>query len=153
MLPMKCGESDSSPPGATLGTAWLCTLALVLSLNPASDPRTPVPNWQKVETAERTRTVIGSLADMSLRPEPARSITVIHILEFATDDPLREPHLLELRLCGNHSRLFAPAVHTNVSLVFDPTLHHRGWDCLNLKKSEPWNDRPDLLNTSPPGWR
>jgi hypothetical protein len=65
-------------------------------------------------------------------------LTVIHILEFSTDALLKEPALLQVRLCGDQSGRLGPAVHTNITLVYDLASKNRLTGCLSLITSEPW---------------
>jgi hypothetical protein len=86
------------------------------------------------------RIVIGSLADISARYDNGTTITVIHILEFSTDTPLKEPGPLQVRLCGDQRSRLEPAVHTNVVLTYLVASHTRLSFCHTLISSVSWQD-------------
>jgi hypothetical protein len=84
------------------------------------------------------RTVIGSLADGSVRYENGRPVTLIHILEFRTDVFPGEPKLSELRLCGDNSSILDSAVHTNVVVVYGLASASKLTGCLGLIRVDRW---------------
>ena len=117
---------------------WCPILALALSVSSSAEldaAKLQLHNFTEVKTE---RVVIGSVADISARYENGTPITVIHILEFSTDVFLKEPTLLQLRLCGDQSGRLEPAVHTNIPLVYNLASHNRLTGCLGLISSEPW---------------
>jgi hypothetical protein len=117
---------------------WCPILALALSVSSSAEldaAKLQLHNFTEVKTE---RVVIGSVADISARYENGTPITVIHILEFSTDVFLKEPTLLQLRLCGDQSGRLEPAVHTNITLVYNLASHNRLTGCLGLISSEPW---------------
>ena len=85
------------------------------------------------------RAVVGSVADISTRYENGKPITLIRILEFSTDLFPLEPNLVQVRLCGDQGALNA-AVHTNITLVYNPASHSRLTGCLSLISSDPFAD-------------
>jgi hypothetical protein len=121
---------------------WLPILALGLSASSSSELATPKPDLHTITHVKTERVVIGSLADISVRYQNGRALTVIHILEFSTDVPFQEPDLLEVRLCGDQGAGLEPAVHTNIRLVYNPASQSRLTGCLTLITSEPWQDSP-----------
>ena len=86
------------------------------------------------------RIVIGSLADVSVRYENGKPLTVIHMLEFRTDVFPKEPELLQVRLCEDQGGRIRPAVHTNITLTYNPASQSRLTGCLSLISVEPWQD-------------
>jgi len=95
---------------------------------------------RRVTPVKRKRIIIGSVADVSVSQIHGSLITVIHILDFSTDVLPKEPNLLEVRLCGDQSGGIGPMVHTDVTLVYDPSSQSRLTGCSGLISSEPWQD-------------
>jgi hypothetical protein len=89
---------------------------------------------------DTTRTVVGSLADVFIEYRHAQLISVAHILDFRTDDALKEPALLQIRLCGDQTSTLYPLVHTNLTLVYDASSPSRSTGCLRLLRAAPWQD-------------
>jgi hypothetical protein len=87
----------------------------------------------------KAKAVVGSVADISTRYENGKPITLIHILEFSTALFPLEPNLVQVRLCGDQRALDA-AVHTNITLVYNPASHSRLTGCLSLISSDPFAD-------------
>ena len=116
------------------------TLAFPVSSCPGESaaPRRTSLNLKQIRTE---RVVIGSVADVSPRSENNRLITVVHMLEFRTDVPLKEPTLLQVRLCGDQSTRLEPAVHTDIMLVYELASPSKLTGCLRLISSEPWQDK------------
>jgi hypothetical protein len=123
-----------------MGSILLLLAASFVCAGNSSNPNATSPELRNYTRVETKRVVIGSVADISVRYENGKPITLIHILEFSTDlFPLLEPNLLQVRLCGVHSTLEA-AVHTNIALVYDPASHSRLTGCLSLISNQPWQD-------------
>ena len=119
-----------------MGSILLLTASFVCARNSVNPNATgsELHNYTQIKTK---RVVIGSVGDISARYENGKPITVIHILEFSTDLFPLEPNPLQVRLCGDQSALEA-AVHTNITLVYNPVSQSRLTGCLNLISSEPW---------------
>jgi hypothetical protein len=117
---------------------WFPILALALSVSSSAELDASKPQLHNFTEVKTERVVIGSVADISARYENGTPITVIHILEFSTDVFLKEPTLLQLRLCEDQSGRLEPAVHTNITLVYNLASHNRLTGCLGLISSEPW---------------
>ena len=115
------------------------TLAFPVTSCPA-EPAAPLRESHNFTQVKTERVVIGSVADISSRSENNRPITIVHMLEFRTDVALKEPTLLQVRLCGDQRGRLEPAVHTDIVLVYDLASHSKLTGCLHLIKSEPWQD-------------
>jgi hypothetical protein len=115
---------------------------IVLSLLIRSSADLAVSKSEVRNVAQMTpeRIVIGSLADVSARYDNGTTITVIDVLEFSTDTPLKEPNLLEVRLCGDQRNRLEPAVHTNVALTYLVASHSRVTVCHTLVSNVSWQD-------------
>jgi hypothetical protein len=100
----------------------------------------PWPESNDLTQVNTQRVAVGSVADILSRSENNRPITIVHILEFKTDDFWRKPPLLTVRLCGDHSGTLEPAVHTNIILIYDIASPSRLTGCVRLISSEPWQD-------------
>jgi hypothetical protein len=126
-------------------------LALALSLSSSAELAASKPELHNFTQVKTERVVIGSVADISARYENGTPITVIHILEFSTDVFLKEPNLSQVRLCGDQSGRLGPAVHTNITLVYNLASHKRLTGCLSLISSEPWQHSitPQTLTFNP----
>ena len=122
-----------------MGSILLLLAASFVCAANSSSPNATGPELRNHTQAETKRAVIGSVADISVRYENGKPITLIHILEFSTDRFPLEPNLLQVRLCGTHSALEA-AVHTNITLAYNPVSHSRLTGCLGLISNEPWRD-------------
>jgi len=131
------------------------TLAFPVTSCPA-EPAAPRRESHSFTQVKTERVVIGSVADISSRSENNRRITIVHMLEFRTDVFLKEPTLLQVRLCGDQISRLELAVHTDVMLVYDLASHSKLTGCLRLISSEPWQDdstqRPVTLNPSTVKW-
>ena len=119
---------------------WFPILVLALGPNSNAGLTAPKPELRTFSHLETNRAVIGSVADASIEYDNGRPITVIHILQFSTDVFPQEPILLQVRLCGNHGHRLEPAVHTNITLVYNSVSHSRLTGCLRLISSKPWED-------------
>ena len=115
-------------------------LTLALSLSSSAKLAANKPELHIFTQVKTERVVIGSVADISVRYEDRKPITVIHVLEFSTDLFPREPELLQVRLYGDQGGRLEPALHTNITLVYNLASHTRLTGCLNLISSEPWQD-------------
>jgi len=113
-------------------------LALAMSLSSSAETAASKPELHNFTQVKTERVLIGSVADISARYENGMPLTVIHILEFSTDALLKEPALLQVRLCGDQSGRLGPAVHTNITLVYGLASKNRLTGCLSLITSEPW---------------
>jgi hypothetical protein len=123
-----------------MGSILLLLAASFVCAGNSSSRNATGPELRNYTQVEAKRVVIGSVADVSVRYENGKPITLIHILEFSTDlFPLLEPNLLQVRLCGAHSALEA-AVHTNIALVYNLESHSRLTGCLSLISNQPWQD-------------
>ncbi len=114
--------------------------ALALSASSSAEltaPKLDLHNHTQVKTE---RVTIGSVADISSNYENGKPITVVRILEFRTDVFPREPMLLQVPLCGYLSERLAPAVHTNITLIYDLASQSRLTGCLRLLSAEPWQE-------------
>jgi hypothetical protein len=129
---------------------WLPVLALALSEISSAKRAAPKPELHNFTQARTERVVIGSVADISARYENGTSITVIHILEFSTDVFLKEPNFVQVHLCGDQGVRLRPAVHTNITLVYNLASPSRLTHCLSLISSEPWQDSHGRLLPSTP---
>jgi hypothetical protein len=119
---------------------WFPILALALPVTSSAELSASKPELQHFTQIKTERIVIGSVADVTARYEHNEPITIIHILEFSTDAPPKEPTLLRVLLCGDQSSRLGPVVHTNITLVYNLASHKRLTDCLSLISSEPWQD-------------
>src|ERR1035441_7691081 len=96
---------------------------------------------QKLHAFTQVRTeraVVGGVADLSIRDDNGSLVTVVHVLELNTGLFPLEPNLLQVRLCGDLSGIFGPAVHTNITLVYELQSQSRLTGCLRLIRTEPW---------------
>ena len=123
-----------------MGSLWLQILAVALSVSSSANLTSHKHELYNRAPINADQVVIGSLADISLRYENGKPLTVIHILEFSRDVFPNEPTLLKVRLCGDQSGTLGAAVHTNIKLVYDLASHSRLTGCLTLISSEPWRD-------------
>ncbi len=119
---------------------WFPIFALALSASSAADLTAPKPEPHNLTQVKTERVAIGSVADISSKYENGKPITVVHILEFRTDVFAKEPTLLQVRLCGDQSERLEPAVHTNITLIYDLASQSRPTGCLRLLSAEPWQD-------------
>jgi hypothetical protein len=119
---------------------WFPIFALALSVSSPAERAVPKPELQSFAPVKTERVVIGSLADVSVGFQHGKPITIIHILEFSTDVFLKEPDLLEVRLCGDQGGSLESAVHTNIRVIYNLASRSRLTGCLNLISSEPWQD-------------
>jgi hypothetical protein len=130
---------------------WLVVLASTLSAGfsaePAPSSAKKTYNFPQIATK---RAVIGSVADVSLRYESGKPMTVIHILEFRSDRFPNDPKLLQVRLCGNQSASLEPAVHTNITLIYNTASRSRITGCLGLISNDPWKDSTEERVTAIP---
>jgi hypothetical protein len=121
-------------------SVYLTLLAVaLLSVAVSAEQTTSKPGIHDFTHVMMNRVVIGSVADVFSNYRHGQPITVVLILEFATDDPLNEPDLLQVRLCGDHGELEA-VVHTNITLIYTLASQSRLTGCLRLISSEPWQD-------------
>ena len=120
-----------------LGSFLLLTASFVCAGSYGS-PNVRVPELRNRMRA-KAKAVVGSVADISTRYENGKPITLIRILEFSTDLFPLEPTLVQVRLCGDQRALDA-AVHTNITLVYNPASHSRLTGCLSLISSDPFAD-------------
>ena len=120
-----------------IGSFLLLTASFVCA-GSYSSPNVGAPELRNRMRA-KAKAVVGSVADISTRYENGKPITIIHILEFSTDLFPLEPTLVQVRLCGDQGALDA-AVHTNITLVYNPASHSRLTGCLSLISSDPFAD-------------
>ena len=121
-----------------LGSFLLLTASFVCA-GSYSGPNASVPELSNCMQVKTKRAVVGSVADISTGYENGKPITLIRILEFSTDLFPLEPTLVHVRLCGDQRALDA-AVHTNITLVYNPASHSRLTGCLSLISSDPFAD-------------
>ena len=120
---------------------WFPIFALALLANSSAELTAPKPTLHNLTQVKTERVAIGSVADISPQYENGKPITVVHILEFRTDVFPTEPRLLQVRLCGYLSERLEPAVHTNITLIYDLASQSRLTGCLRLLSAEPLQDR------------
>ena len=120
-----------------IGSFLLLTASFVCA-GSYSSPNVRVPELRNRMRA-KAKAVVGSVADISTRYENGKPITLIHMLEFSTDLFPLEPTLVQVRLCGDQGALDA-AVHTNITLVYNPASHSRLTGCLSMISSDPFAD-------------
>ena len=130
---------------------WLPIIVLALSVSCVAEQAPATIDLHNFTRIQTERAVVGSVADISARYELGTPITVIHILEFSTDIPLREPNLLQVRLCGDQSRRLGPSIHTNITLIYNLASPTRLPGCLPLISSDSWQDdnKPHTATINP----
>jgi hypothetical protein len=119
---------------------WFPILALALSSGAFAEltaSKVPLRNLTQINTE---RVAIGSVADISSKYENGKAITVVRLLEFKTDVFVKEPNLLQVRLCGDQSKRLESVVHTNITLIYDLASQSKLTGCLRLLSAEPWQD-------------
>ena len=121
-----------------LGSFLLLTASFVCAGSYGS-PNARASELRNCLQVKPNRVVVGSVADTSTRYENGKPITLIHMLEFSTDLFPLEPTLVQVRLCGDQGALDA-AVHTNITLVYNPASHSRLTGCLSMISSDPFAD-------------
>jgi hypothetical protein len=131
-----------------IGSLLLLTASFVCAWN-YSLPNANSPELHNYIQVKTKRVVVGSVADISARYENGKPITLIHILEFSTGLFPLEPALLQLRFCGEQRALNA-AVHTNITLVYNPASQSRLTGCLSLLSSDPSQTAADGAPSPPP---
>jgi len=119
---------------------WFPIFALALSASSSAELTAPKLELHNLTQVKTERVAIGSVADISPQYENGKPITVVHILEFRIDVFPTEPRLLQVRLCGYLSERLAPAVHTNITLIYDLASQSRLTGCLRLLSAEPWQE-------------
>jgi len=122
------------------GLSWPPVLVLVLSVSVTIQPPEHRPAARSLAEGAATQLLIGSLADVSVAYAAGKPTTVVHILDFKRDAFPQEPYFSQVRLCGDHSRELAVAVHTNIALVYGLASPSRSTDCLSLISVRPWQD-------------
>jgi hypothetical protein len=125
---------------------FIVTLVFALWSGAYADPAGPPRADHILGRIIADRTVIGSVADISQRYEGDAPVTFLHILEFATDVFPQEPHLLQVRLCGDLAATLEPYVHTNITLVYKLASPSRVTGCLSLTHIESWQDNDPEQN-------
>jgi hypothetical protein len=122
---------------------WFPILALTSSIISYAGTDISTQVLLKPLQTKAERIVIGSLADISVRYESNKLITVVYVLDFSKDVFVQEPILLQVRLCGDQLAGLGPAVHTNITLIYDTASQSRLTGCLKLISSESWHDNSE----------
>ncbi len=121
-----------------------CVSASVLTI--AIDPRPVLSRATSqtdrvIDAAVTTRTVIGSLADISVVTAHGKRVSSVDILVFSSNWTPNAPVPQAVRLCGDYDRELMPLVHTNVSMVYKLASASLSTGCLSLVRIEPWRDQ------------
>jgi hypothetical protein len=114
-------------------------VVVLLSIGCLAESAMPKPGLREPRFAKtESKTIIGSIADVSAVYENEKPVTIIHILDFSTDQGFGEPKLSQVLLCGNQSEKIEP--HTDISLTYNPASPSALTGCLSLLSAEPWQD-------------
>ena len=118
---------------AVLVVALSACRATVL-LNP--DHARSVPLVAKVLTINMQ----GPVEDTWVEFNHGAALTVVLIIDSATDIWWEKPHSTRLLFCGDSNSILKDAVHTNVLLTYDPSSPNGTTDCLKLIRVDPLED-------------
>ena len=132
-------------------SSWFLILALALAHTFSGEPTASTPHVKDFLQVQTERAVVGAVADVSITYKNNEAITVIYILDFSTDAFPKEPSLLQVRLCGDQSSKLGPAIHTNITLVYNLASQRKLTGCLDLISNRPWRDSSkwQTINFSP----
>ena len=111
-----------------------------ITLHAARAPSQPVLPWFTRLDTYSNRDWFAR--DVSTEYHHDQPISIVDISLRVRDrlDGLKEPVLLQIRLCGNQSSALYPLVHSNLAVVYNTSSRSRSTGCLPLVSAAPWQN-------------